>query len=266
MRKKNGFIATSLIYSFFIVFVALTSTILLTYSYYRNLLNNLNRGVLENLNEKIDSKYTLLTNLISGGDVDFDISKWHTVYAERVTSGYNYGAYGDGSSSSGTYSFRLNMSYNNIPNQNASITQENITPLTTSANRKLYFRMRIFRNGNINFQNNYNDANVILTDGSNTYKGTSIAGGFSNWEVYSFIINLNPQTNAWTLKIFANNQNKLNSDYVSIFVDDIMLVDVTEVASKTNWNDVILKNNLDGTNGLKYKLDYFTGNYSYATS
>ena len=54
--KKNGFIATSLIYSFFLAFVALVSVILTTYSYYRTILNTLNKDILSGLNTEIQSK------------------------------------------------------------------------------------------------------------------------------------------------------------------------------------------------------------------
>ena len=67
--KKNGFIATSLIYSFFLAFVALVSVILTTYSYYRTILNTLNKDILGGLNTEIQSKYITLENLIQNGSI-----------------------------------------------------------------------------------------------------------------------------------------------------------------------------------------------------
>ena len=57
---KNGFIATSLIYSFFLIFLAIIANILFSYAHNRILLNNINEGILDDLNEsikKFDTKY-----------------------------------------------------------------------------------------------------------------------------------------------------------------------------------------------------------------
>ena len=62
--KKNskGFIATTLIYSFLILFATLVVVIIGNYSYYRTTLIRYNQGINDILNDKIDSKYITLYN------------------------------------------------------------------------------------------------------------------------------------------------------------------------------------------------------------
>ena len=74
MKNKNGFIATSLMYSFFMVFALLALTILATYSHYRYLNSDLNASIQEELNQKILSKYARLYNLVNNGSFESDDS------------------------------------------------------------------------------------------------------------------------------------------------------------------------------------------------
>lgn len=78
MKKKNGFIATSIMFSFFLVFTALSMLVLASYAHFRVLINNLNGSILKDLNDNVISKkYTSLSNCITDGDFksikdDFD--------------------------------------------------------------------------------------------------------------------------------------------------------------------------------------------------
>ena len=67
--KKNGFIAISLLYSFFLVFVSIMMTLIVTYSHNRILMNNVNNNVKNQLNiyssqtsDKSGALAPLLTN------------------------------------------------------------------------------------------------------------------------------------------------------------------------------------------------------------
>ena len=69
-KKKNGFIATSLMFSFFIIFLTMSLMIMATYTHYQGLINNLNSGVLKDLNDNvIVKKYTTLINSAADGDL-----------------------------------------------------------------------------------------------------------------------------------------------------------------------------------------------------
>lgn len=70
MRKKNGFIATTLIYSFLLLFATLVIVIIGNYTYYRSTINAYNKGVNDSLNKLIDTKYVTLTNLVNNSDFE----------------------------------------------------------------------------------------------------------------------------------------------------------------------------------------------------
>lgn len=64
MKRKNGFIATSLIYSFFLVFITLFLTIIADYLQNKVLLNTIENDIKEDIN---NSKY--ITDFVDGSDV-----------------------------------------------------------------------------------------------------------------------------------------------------------------------------------------------------
>lgn len=70
MRRKNGFIATTLIYSFLLLFATLVVVIIGNYTYYRSTINAYNKGINDALNNLIDTKYVTLTNLVSNSDFE----------------------------------------------------------------------------------------------------------------------------------------------------------------------------------------------------
>ena len=88
MKNKKGFIATSLMYSFFIVFALLALTILATYSHYRYLNNDLNMSILEELNHKISSKYARLYNFVEDGSFEDDSFNW-SEYSSSISNSYS---------------------------------------------------------------------------------------------------------------------------------------------------------------------------------
>ncbi len=80
MKKKNGFIATSLIYSFFLVFITLFFTIIADYLQNKVYLNRLEEELKETIN---NSKY--ITDFIDGSDVL--TIQWASVPAGKIKCG-----------------------------------------------------------------------------------------------------------------------------------------------------------------------------------
>ena len=72
VKDKNGFISSSLMFSFFLVFILLTVLVLTSYMHYNSLIKNLNGTILDGLNEHIASKYSGVKNLIKNGDLSTD--------------------------------------------------------------------------------------------------------------------------------------------------------------------------------------------------
>lgn len=97
MKKKNGFIATSLIYSFFLVFIAVIAAILNSYIANKTILDRFNEDAEEGLNTKT---YTVtiysqnaniqdgitLSNLVSNGDFSNGLNFWTTVGSATYTT------------------------------------------------------------------------------------------------------------------------------------------------------------------------------------
>ncbi|HCY44250.1 MAG TPA: hypothetical protein DHU33_02355 [Firmicutes bacterium] len=269
--KKNGFIATSLIYSFFLAFVALVSVILATYSYYRTILNTLNKDILSGLNTEIQSKYITLENLIQNGSFEDSTNKWGSqVNVEIPAASENISAHG-------AKSLRLNTSNYTANSQ----VQQSVTVPTNiasiSGKHQYYLRFRIFRNGNLVFSGG-DAANAYANISVATNSKIGLGGAFTNWSLASMVIEGNAASSI-TVNFTANNsvldhQGKTDTNEggraLSVYIDDVMLIDVTELSSKLGISGTALKNRLDGTSCgatdwdcQNRKLEYFDSKYSY---
>lgn len=270
--KKNGFIATSLIYSFFLAFVALVSVILTTYSYYRTILNTLNKDILSGLNTEIQSKYITLENLIQNGSFEDSTNKWGSqVNVEIPAASENISAHG-------AKSLRLNTGNYTADSQ----IQQPVTVPTNiasiSGKHQYYLRFRIFRNGNLVFSGG-DAANAYANISVATNSKIGLGGAFTNWSLASMVIEGNAASSI-TVNFTANNsvldhQGKTDTDVgggraLSVYIDDVMLIDVTELSSKLGISGDALKNRLDGTSCgatdwdcQNRKLEYFDSKYSY---
>ena len=269
--KKNGFIATSLIYSFFLAFVALVSVILTTYSYYRTILNTLNKDILSGLNTEIQSKYITLENLIQNGSFEDSTNKWESqVNVEIPEASENISAHG-------ANSLRLNTGNYTADSQvqQPVVVPDNIASI--SGKHTYYLRFRIFRNGNLVFSGG--DANAYANISAAPDSKIGLGGVFTNWSLASMVIEGNAAPSI-TVNFTANNsvldhQGKTDTDVgggraLSVYIDDVMLIDVTELSSKLGISGDALKNRLDGTSCgttdwdcQNRKLEYFDSKYSY---
>ena len=70
MRKKNGFISMSIIYSFFTVFILVSTSLLLIYSNNLSIVKTVNREIKEELTTKGNNSLMVFKNLID--------LVWHT--------------------------------------------------------------------------------------------------------------------------------------------------------------------------------------------
>lgn len=89
MKKKNGFIATSVMLSFFLVFILLTSLVLLSYSHYRFLESNLNGSILKNLNKEINNELITLNNIIQNGSFEDSFNYWNNENMKIDNTGFD---------------------------------------------------------------------------------------------------------------------------------------------------------------------------------
>ena len=90
MKNKNGFIASSLMFSFFLVFILLTVLVLTSYTHYNLLINNLNGDILDDLNTNIAKKYVAIRNFVRNGTFvqsGSSIPEWEHSNMTRVNNG-----------------------------------------------------------------------------------------------------------------------------------------------------------------------------------
>ena len=240
--KKNGFIATSLMFSFFIIFLTMTLMIMATYTQYQTLINSSNENVLKDLNENvIIGKYTTLYNSIIDGDFNSIKTGAFNSTAWKLNS--NAVAYNDEETQRSSY-IRLNptmASFGQTINS-SRLLKKRATP------SKIYVRYNVFRNYTINCTSDQPYLNI----GSRTYTLKSenrLCGDYVSWKMYSEILTVNVDSDTQYLGFSINNMTSGKASVtdvstLNINIDNIMLIDVTDVY-KVGTTDASVKNFLD---------------------
>lgn len=247
MKNNKGFIATSIMYSFFMVFTIICLLILATYSHFRSLINNINNNVLSELNEVISNKYAYACNLVSNGNFDEGTLNWNTAISNYDTTIKYSGL------RSAKFEGLGNTIYQDINLKNNSVSIDSLS-------HKFYLAFRLSRNEPVT------DADISLTIGSQEYKfnkymlafderavKTCASEGksryscsFRNWNISSAIIDdVNVSSPNAQLKISANGGRA--------YIDDVILMDITGVYGDGTEDDE-MKTYLD-----RYYSNYFTG-------
>ena len=260
-KKKNGFIATSLMFSFFIIFLTMSLMILATYTHYQGLINNLNSSILTDLNENvIMKKYTTLSNSILDGDMvsaktTFDETSWNLVKA-------NARAVND-TENQVTYIELFNTAVSRSAHFSQRINESRKLKVSKDIDDKrvIYVRFNLFRNGTINCSS----SSVKLRLGS-VYKNVSdnICGGYSNWASNSAIFEdlyiTEEQANDTELIFDVQNMYApvANIDVLTLRmgINKVMVIDVTDAFMDSTTTSNNVKANLDAN------LPYFDVDYS----
>lgn len=232
--NNKGFIATSLVYAFFLVFVAVVATVLATYTHNRILISNVNGGVQEDLNQSIGSKYITIKNILKNSDFEED-SYW--------TFGNTYNLDPTFSSYRGVKSLSIS--------KGDSFIEQRVKNLI--ANHYYYVRYYIFRNGLFNegsssavtLQNLEN--NNITVDFNLNFVTDEV---YANWDLMSNIAQINKEGD-YKLSIVGTN---LDGTFSNLSIDSLMLIDVTDLISAGN--------SVPDTKTFMDTLDYFEGQKS----
>ncbi len=176
MRKKNGFISMSIIYSFFTVFILVSTSLLLVYSNNLAIVKTVNREIKEELTTKGNNSLMIFKNLVQDGSFEnptanwtYDTSRGTPIYTEQRYYGNNsLGLIKEDSNattlvqSSYTirmikdhyyYVSRIYLLYNNIEKQNDVVDD----PLTKET---LIFRLT--PSGNAAFTTSNNDFDIMV--------------------------------------------------------------------------------------------------------
>lgn len=242
MKNKNGFIATSVMFAFFLVFIALSTLVITSYAHYDSLINALNGNILETLNEEvIKKKYTSLNNCIKDGDLsDTSFNYWKT----------------NGSSVTGYVSRFHDDIYNNnyirieYNPGNATITKKlDNCVLKSGVTKKVYVSFRFTRSV-FTCSSSYVKLNVGQDIVGSGY--TPLCGDRPvNWgTIQSFIVdrpNITNSTNQF-LKFELNSISAGQYQYLGI--EDVMVVDITNLYKDSNC-----LNNTSCDSAMKAYLD-----------
>ena len=301
--NNKGFISSTLIYSFIILFISLLAAIIGTYVYYHGIIFSNNRDITNSLNDRIESQYVTISNLLQNSgfeepidpstlsnsddlaEVHYDGSKAYKLdptidnwvndnrYAYRYVKDTSY---------SGDYALMLgNYNYSEIYQQNGQdytyidevgiqnvkrVVSQNVTDFTQGTHY-LYFSAKVFRNGPTDGTSTIKAA----CNGGCTITGTStidISGGYSDWKQVSMIFEVSADSDVNTLTISLESDNSKSGTF--ILVDELLLTDVTKIIDATMWTPNEAKTYFDGaalnpdnTINNRYRIDYFEGSLSY---
>lgn len=190
MRRKNGFIATTLIYSFLLLFATLVIVIIGNYTYYRSTINAYNKGINDSLNNLIDTKYVTLTNLVNNSDFENrEDHSWSGIGANAY-SGTNAYYSGEETMGNGVTSLKFNGNSNALVRSNY---------FNCVSNHFYYISYQTFTNGTVGPI----DTGVANASGSTSPVGGidwGILGGFIGGITGIFCVilgNCNPNSSSY---------------------------------------------------------------------
>ena len=232
MNKINnkGFIATTLIYSFLLLFATLVTVIITNYNYYRNTLNKYNKNINDALNNIVNNKYVTLYNEIDNSDFETKNVSWHT--GSSTTNFNNNGNLGydcnqsDCTNKNGSYQTDYtnaggNNSFRFAPKTN-SIVNSNV--FSCIANNYYYVSYDVFTSGALS------GGNIGIYNNSGRFEvSESLNYGFQNWSRRGFIGKVSSGGNC----VFRiDYQNSGGGADIRMNIDNVAVINITELLSK----------------------------------
>lgn len=235
MKRSKGFISMSIVYSFFLVFVTISALLLSNYTHNRLLHQEINEEIKNELSNIGNSKLARFTNLIQNGDME-NSQYWNISDSSINFSQKNY--------VSPRQSIELA-----IPTSNRTVTLSQNLNKSLISNHYYYLRIEVFapwltdgtssiirlRNSSNGRTYNFNISTFNSTEGYRTWTTLSSIVQVSSTEV---------ENNNWLFEIIET--NKKGS---SIYIDDIVLIDLTEA----------LGTNIPTKEWLDENIPYFNG-------
>lgn len=300
MKDNKGFIATTLIYSFLLLFATLVVVIIGNYTYYRNTLIRYNQGINDALNNRIDGKYITLYNEISNSDFEVDGS-WtlsddaeytdeasitsdgmrslkltyvNKMVNERPNNFYPNPPFGNG----------FNSQYTNAVNDTISTTKSN--DFQCFANSYYYISYNIFTTGNIDstiYMHYWHQVFLYWVPLTVPTAETGKIGLYKSDGTAIFSIPINYPFQNWERtgilgKATEDGQCQFQINYVNhndtfMYLDNVVVADVTEIVKGSGLldndgnlssdNNTILTekfSDLASASGIKYFSNYLVYN------
>lgn len=240
MRVKNGFFATSIIYSFFLVFALISALLLANYAHNRLLVRDFNMEIKDDLNVRGNNKLANLKNLLQDSDFESGTDTYFkaTGSASKVINQHYNGSFsikidhGVGSITERLDSeYFKKLKYSGIQNGHIYYLQRRYYTFgqtVTFSNANTYLK-GTNDNGTTNeypFKTlNYNniDNPVLLTEQSlfSNLNTVSNAGAY-NWGVLGSVVKVGSSTKTWDFVMEYN-----YSGNIPIYFDSFILIDLT---------------------------------------
>lgn len=256
MKKKNGFIATSVMFSFFLVFTMLSLLVLASYAHYRLLMNELNGEILNDLNENVISKkYVKLHNYINDGtfkSIKEDHDNNDTTYKKffeswRNDESKNYEPYYD--EIVNNYYVKL------LSKSNGSTLIKTFNKKIMGNNRKIYVAFNMFRPETINCLTGTVKLKIGTIEKNMTDNNKILCGDYINWSnVNSEIINIENNDEDDDQQIVFETLGVSEGDSF-IGIKNIRVVDITDLY-KSGTTDEKMKEYLDSELPNDFEEDY----------
>lgn len=240
MKTKNGFFATSIIYSFFLVFALISAILLSNYAHNRLLVRDFGNEIKNDLNARGNNKLANVKNLIQDSDFESGTDNYWIASGSAskvINQHYN-----------GSYSIKLDkgtgkivqridnnylkeLKYSGIQNGHIYYLQRRYytfgQPISFSS-ASLYLR-GTNDNGTTNdfaFKtldyNNPDNPNLISEQTLFSNLNTVSNGGVYNWGVLGSVVKVGSATKTWDLVM----EYTYNGD-IPIYFDSFFLVDLT---------------------------------------
>lgn len=267
IRKKDGFISMSLVYSFFVVFVAISVSLLAVYTVNLSLVRNVNKEIKSFLIKKGNEDVIVFNNLIIDGSFERD-NTWvqkNNVGNEysKITSKHKY--YGQKGLEHGKY----------YGTKRDSITSSK-EPIEI-VQGDVYYLERIYE-ANTGLEAGQNKLKLVSASNSSVFFDfgspfSDVKTTASGWNIYSTVdygakrFNLASGKYYFSIETYVNSDhdNKIKqadkSDY--FFSDGYILVDLTAAFGKEKVDKVF--NQADGNKILSKRVheiinhEYFDG-------
>lgn len=241
MKAKNGFFATSIIYSFFLVFALISAILLSNYAHNRLLVRDFNIEIKNDLNARGDNKLANQKNLLQDSDFESGTNDFFITSgsATKVINQHYNGSFGlKLDRGSGNITQRLNLEYlkslkyPGIQNGHIYYLQRRYytfgQPISFS-NASLYLR-GTNDNGTTNeyaFKtldyNNLDNPNLLTEQALFSNLNTVSVSGAYNWGVLGSVVKVNSSAKTWDFVM----EYTYNGD-IPIYFDSFILVDLTQ--------------------------------------
>lgn len=247
MKRKNGFFATSIVYSFFLVFALLCAILLANYAHNRLLVRDFGTEIKDNLNFRGNNKLANVKNLIQDSDFESGSNNYFvtTGSASKVINQHYNGVYsvkldtGEGSIRQRIDSEYLKgLKYPGIENGHIYYLQRRYytfgQPISFS-NANLYLRATNDNGTSNDFAfktldyTNPDNSNLLseqaLFANLNTVANNN---GAYNWGVLGSVVKAKASANTWDFVMEYNYTGN-----IPIYFDSFFLVDITKAYGET---------------------------------